>query len=157
MRKHFPQDPNTSSDFFMTELCLQTHKLWVFFIICKYEKYPLASVWVRIIHVSETFGESCLNVRRDVLMTSQVNKTAGAELRRAHFCQRLVGGITPRPGYSCVVLFLVFLELLISLHMPKMTPFFKRHYFWNTMQYLRKSGLSLRCNHGKKLKNLERR
>ena len=40
---------------------------------------------VRIIHVSQTFGESCLNARRNVRTTPKANKTVDTELRRARF------------------------------------------------------------------------
>ena len=41
---------------------------------------------VRIIHVSQTFGElSCSNARKNVRTTSEDKKTADAELRRARF------------------------------------------------------------------------
>ena len=40
---------------------------------------------VRIIHVSQTFGESCSNARRNVRTTSEANNTAVAEFRRTRF------------------------------------------------------------------------
>ena len=40
---------------------------------------------VRIIHVSQTFGESCLNARRNVRTTPKANKTVDTELRKARF------------------------------------------------------------------------
>ena len=40
---------------------------------------------VRIIHVCQTFGESCLNTRRNVQTTPKANITVDAELRRACF------------------------------------------------------------------------
>ena len=85
---------------------------------------------VRIIHVSQTFGESCSNARRNVRTTSEANKTADAELSRARLLlatgHRIAPSSVPHMRVRVLLLFLVVFELSFHYICKKITYFFTR-------------------------------